>query len=160
MVVVSDWDNLESTVDLLQSLKGLLAAPAIRQQVELAEDSEELFRRIDNECASIWEMYMYIGVKEEEINPYLTELTPENLKQITEANSDIKLMCVRSLSDVAAKSLGRHKGSLWLDELNSLSDAAAGNLVKHEGSLYLDLDALPESAAEILRQHPSYRDDE
>jgi len=37
-----------------------------------------------------------------------------------------------------------------------LSDAAAESLGKHEGSLSLDLDELPDSAAEILRQHPSF----
>ena len=49
-------------------------------------------------------------------------------------------------------------GDLYLSGLTSLSDAAAESLSGHEGSLSLDLDALPESSAEILRQHPSFQD--
>jgi len=49
-------------------------------------------------------------------------------------------------------------GDLYLSGLTSLSDAAAESLSGHEGSLSFDLDALPESSAEILRQHPSFQD--
>ena len=61
-----------------------------------------------------------------------------------------------SLSDLAAESLRKHEGSLYLNGLTCLSDAAAESLGNHEGSLSLDLDELPDSAAEILRQHPSF----
>ena len=58
---------------------------------------------------------------------------------------------------MAAESLSKHQGGyVSLAELTSLSDAAAESLSKHEGDLNLDLDELPESAAEILRQHPSF----
>ena len=66
-----------------------------------------------------------------------------------------------SLSDTAAERLGKHKKkglSLW--GLTSLSNAAAQSLAAHQGDLGLELDEFPESAAEILRQHPSFQDDE
>jgi len=37
-----------------------------------------------------------------------------------------------TISDAAAKSLGKHKGNLSLNGLTSLSDAAAESLGKHE----------------------------
>ena len=66
-----------------------------------------------------------------------------------------------SLSDTAAERLGKHKKkglSLW--GLTSLSNAAAQSLAAHQGDLGLELDELPDSAAEILRQHPSFQDDD
>ena len=66
---------------------------------------------------------------------------------------------LKDLSDAAAESLSKHEGEyLVLDGLTSLSDAAAESLSKHEGELALDLETLPDSAAEILRQHPSFQD--
>jgi hypothetical protein len=41
-----------------------------------------------------------------------------------------------------------------------LSDAAAESLSRHKGELYLDLDNLPESAAAILRKHPSFAEED
>jgi hypothetical protein len=65
-----------------------------------------------------------------------------------------------NLSDAAARGLGKYNGrGLDLNGLTSLSDAAAESLSKHKGALRLDLDALPESAAEILRQHSSFQDE-
>ena len=64
------------------------------------------------------------------------------------------------LSDAAAESLSRYDGELQLSGLTSLSDAAAESLSRHEGKLYLRLNNLPASAAEILRQHPSFQGDE
>ncbi len=49
---------------------------------------------------------------------------------------------------------------LSLDGLTSLSDAAAESLSRHEEELGLDLDNLPESAAAILRKHPSFADED
>ena len=79
----------------------------------------------------------------------------ENLSKHEET---LSLDGVTELSDAAAESLGKHDGYLKLDGLASLSDAAAESLSNHKGSLSLDLDALPESAAGILRQHPSFQD--
>jgi len=47
----------------------------------------------------------------------------------------------------------------FLDGLTSLSDAAAESLSRQKGSLYLEFDNLPASAATILRQHPNFRDE-
>ena len=49
---------------------------------------------------------------------------------------------------------------LYLSSLTKLSHAAAENLSKHEGDLDIDLDELPESAAQILRNHPSFADED
>ena len=71
----------------------------------------------------------------------------------------LHLRGLTSLSDTAAERLSKHEGKcLTLSGLASLSDAAAGSLVTHEGELALDLEKLPESAAEFLRQHPSFQD--
>ena len=48
--------------------------------------------------------------------------------------------------------------SVDLSEFTEVDDDAAESLSKHEGSLSMDLEKLPESAAEILRQHPSFQD--
>ena len=61
-----------------------------------------------------------------------------------------------SLPGAAAESLSKCEGHLNLGDLTRLSDAAAESLSRHKGGLYLDLDKLPESAAEILRQHPRF----
>ena len=44
--------------------------------------------------------------------------------------------------------------------LTSLSDAAAESLSYHDGDLEIDLDDLPESAADWLRTHPSFADED
>ena len=44
-------------------------------------------------------------------------------------------------------------------EFTMVADAAAESLSKHEGNASLDLDKLPDSAAEILRQHSPFTDD-
>jgi len=49
--------------------------------------------------------------------------------------------------------------SVDISEFTELDDDAAESLSKHEGWLSLYLDALPESAAEILRQHSSFQDE-
>ena len=54
----------------------------------------------------------------------------------------------------------KHDGQLNLPGLTSLSDAAAESLGKHGGRLSLRLNNLPASAAEILRQHPSFQEDD
>ena len=81
-------------------------------------------------------------------------------KSLSKYEGDLYLDGLTSLSDAAAKSLSKHEGDLNLDGLTSLSDAAAKSLSKHEGDLSLDLDDIPESAASILRQHPSFAEEE
>ena len=65
------------------------------------------------------------------------------------------------LTDDVADWLSRHRGEcLCLNGLTELSDAAAESLSRHEGHLDIDLDELPESAAAILRKHPSFADED
>jgi len=60
----------------------------------------------------------------------------------------------KSIADVAAEALAKHKGILLLDGLTTLSDAAAKALAKHEGELCLDgLKTLSDAAAEALGKH-------
>ena len=90
-----------------------------------------------------------------------TELDDDAAESLSRYRSPLSLKGLTSLSDAAAESLGKHEGSnLYLDGVTSLSDAAAESLSKHKGELSIDLDELPESAAEILRQHPSFQDDD
>ena len=91
----------------------------------------------------------------------LTELSDAAAESLSKHEGYLYLNGLTSLSDAAAESLGKHEGSnLYLDGVTSLSDAAAESLSKHKGELSIDLDELPESAAEILRQHPSFQDDD
>jgi hypothetical protein len=53
-----------------------------------------------------------------------------------------------------------HEGSISFESITGLSDAAAETLSKHKGELYIDLDELPDSAAAILRKHPSFADED
>jgi len=55
-----------------------------------------------------------------------------------------------------AESLSKHKGDRLSLGLSSLSDAAAESLSKHKGELAIPLRKLSDSAAWILRNHPSF----
>ena len=87
-------------------------------------------------------------------------LTEEIAEQFLADEESVNLKEFTALDDDAAESLSKHKGDLWLNGLTSLSDAAAESLSKHEGKIVLDLDDLPTSVVEILRQHPIFQDDE
>ena len=50
--------------------------------------------------------------------------------------------------------------SVDLSEFTAIEDDAAESLGKHEGDLKVDLYELPESAAQILRNHPSFADED
>jgi hypothetical protein len=80
------------------------------------------------------------------------------------AGDRLSLNGLASLADAAAESLSKHafklSGGLTNLRLTSLSDLAAESLSKREGGLELELDNLPASASKILRQHPSFQDDE
>lgn len=64
------------------------------------------------------------------------------------------------VSVTAAESLSKYEGCLFLYDLTILSEAAAESLSKHAGELYLPLNNLPESAAKILRIHPSFAEED
>ena len=90
-----------------------------------------------------------------------TEVDDDAAESLSKHEGGLSLDGLTSLSDAAAESLSKHKGSwLGLDGLTNLSDAAAESLSKHEGRLYLRPYNLPASAAEILRQHRSFQNDD
>lgn len=109
---------------------------------------------------------------------YFTELSDAAAESLSKHQGPLALDDLRSLSETAAESLSKHQGTLglsgltelsdaaakslsklhgWLDlnGLTKLSDAAAESLSKYHGVLFLFLNRLPESAAAILRKHPS-----
>jgi len=99
----------------------------------------------------------------------LTSLSNAAAESLSKGNGNLYLQNLTSLSDAAAESLSKRNksmiiiGSVWvtldLNGLTSLSDTAAESLTKYEGSLVLELDNLPDSAAKILRQHPSFQNE-
>ena len=65
-----------------------------------------------------------------------------------------------SIDDKAAGLLTKREGDLCLGDLVTLSDGAAELLSEYEGNLIIELNSLPESAAAILRKHPSFADED
>ena len=81
----------------------------------------------------------------------LTELSDAAAVSLGQHEGEyISLNGLTELSDAAAKSLGQHEGILVLNGLTSLSDTAAQHLANHP-NLSINLDNLPASAAQILR---------
>jgi len=62
----------------------------------------------------------------------------------------LELNSLTSITDQQTESLSKNKGTLSLYGLTVLSDTAADHLAKHP-DLTINLDNLPESAAQILR---------
>ena len=87
-------------------------------------------------------------------------LTKEIAKQFLESVNLVALSEFTAIEDEAAESLSKHEGDLFLDGLTILSDAAAESLSKYKRDLSLSLDNIPESAASILRQHPSFAEED
>ncbi len=86
----------------------------------------------------------------------LTSLSDAAAESFSNHKGRLSLRSLTSLSEAAAESLSKNQGGLSLFGLTSLSDAAAKSLSKHEGGLSLNLENLSESAADILREHPSF----
>ena len=100
-----------------------------------------LFEGVLNQIFSNWESFARrYGV-----------LTEEIAEQFLEDDSSVHLSEFTAIEDAAAESLSGHEGDLELDGITFLSDAAANSLSKHEGEIRVNLDALPKSAAKILR---------
>ena len=84
----------------------------------------------------------------------------ELAKAFLDDPGNVDLSKATTITDEAAEALSG-EGDLYLNGLTSLSDSGAKLLLRHvEGGLSLDLDELPDSAAEILRQHPSFQEDD
>jgi hypothetical protein len=90
----------------------------------------------------------------------LTSLSDAAAESLSKCEGILSLNGLTSLSDAAAESLSKCEGILFLSGLTSLSDAAAESLSKHKGHFWLSLDNIPESAATILRQHPSFAEED
>ena len=100
----------------------------------------------------------------------LTSLSDNAAASLSKYKGDLELGNLPKLSDTAAESLSKHAGTssmgggpsaLGLYGLQYLSDAAAESLCGRKGPFcYMDLDELPESAAAILRKHPSFADED
>ena len=63
-----------------------------------------------------------------------------------------------AIEDEAIEVFSEKRCALDLNGLTSLSDAAAESLSKHKGTFYLKSKNLSKSAADILRLSPSFRD--
>jgi hypothetical protein len=92
----------------------------------------------------------------------LTSLSDAAAESLSKYKGDsLDLLSLISLSDAAAENLRKYKGDeLQLKGLTSLSDSAAASLSECIGDLNIDLDDLPDSAAAILRKHPSFADED
>ena len=88
----------------------------------------------------------------------LTGLGGKAAQALGNLGGDLTLSELVELSDAAAQGLSCHQGELKLLSLSKLSDAAAKSLVSHPGALVICFDDLTETAAEILREHPSFAD--
>ena len=64
------------------------------------------------------------------------------------------------LTKEIAKQFLENVNSVKLSEFTAIEDEAAESLSKHKGNLDLSLDNIPESAAAILRQHPSFAEED
>ena len=82
-------------------------------------------------------------------------ITATAAEELSHHSGTIRLNGVTVLTDGAAKWLGAHRGALYLSGVVQLSDVAAAHLVVHEGELHINLRQIPQSAASILRRHPT-----
>lgn len=89
----------------------------------------------------------------------LPELSDSAADSLSKHQGALYLKGLGSLSDAAAESLSKHQHNLSMTQLQILSDEAARSLLKHP-DLELDLTIVSESAATILREHPSLCDSE
>ena len=80
----------------------------------------------------------------------LTELSDAAAESLGKHEGGLSLAGLTLLSDPVAESLSKHQGWLQLYGLTELSDTGAGHLAKHP-NLTINLDNIPESAAQILR---------
>ena len=80
----------------------------------------------------------------------LTELSDAAAESLSKHKGELGLYGLTELSDAAADSLSQCEGGLDLSGLTELSDSAAERLSKCQ-NVGIDLDNLPPSAAQILR---------
>ena len=84
----------------------------------------------------------------------VTAFSQGALAELVNDDYFIDLDGLTTLSDAAAKLLGKHRKPLYLNGLTQLSDASAKSLGKHDGSLFLGgLTELSDASAESLSKH-------
>ena len=81
-----------------------------------------------------------------------SDISDDMLKVLAKSKNDLDLGLTK-LSDLAADSLSKCKGDLFLDGLSELSDASAESLSKQKGVLSLGLTKLSDASAESLSKH-------
>ena len=141
-------DNAAETLSMRRWLLDI-PAPSIHQEV-LACGHLNLSGLIELSDAAAKSLSKLKGTGLSLVLCGLTELSDAAAESLSKLKGDLNLDGLTELSDAAAKHLGKHEGLLALDGLKSLSDVAAESLAKHP-NLSINLDNLPASAAQILR---------
>ena len=67
----------------------------------------------------------------------LTDITPEVVHELVQANCSLGLAGLSSISEDVAAELGQHSGILTLTGLQTLSEKSARHLIHHEENLRL-----------------------
>lgn len=91
---------------------------------------------------------------------FLISISDAAAESLSRHNGFLFLNGLTALTDNAAESFSKHQDWLSLAAVRALSNSAARSLLKHTSHFSLNLKALPQSAADILRQHASFSDDE
>ena len=124
-------------------------------------DNSNLYVNLDNLPASAAQILGSLELSPEKAYEFLTG-TLLFISQFTEINDEAATILSRcdkpklimnsitSLTDQSAQALSEYEGDLRLLSVKELSDTAAGHLAKHP-NLTINLDNLPASAAQILR---------
>ena len=91
--------------------------------------------------------------------PWITDLTDEVAREFRQHDCPLAFPGLTALSDEVAEILGQYTSGLSLQNLAELSDNAADGLSRrYAEGLKLNLDNLPDTAVQILRDN-GYRDD-
>jgi ankyrin repeat protein len=90
----------------------------------------------------------------------LQEVSVDVVKALTEHEGELLLNGIMEISDDAAEAISHHRGGIAMTNLEQITPAGAECLKRLEGFLQLQLQYIPEESASILRQHPSFADDD
>jgi ankyrin repeat protein len=90
----------------------------------------------------------------------LREVSVDVAKSLAEHEGEFQLNGIMEISDEAAEAISGHRGGLAMTNLEQITPTGAECLKRLEGALQLQLEYIPEESASILRQHPSFADDD
>lgn len=90
----------------------------------------------------------------------LSEVSVDVVTALAEHECELLLNGITELSDAAAEAVSHHRGRLAMGNLEQISPNGAEWLKRHEGGLELEFDYIPEESVSILRQHPSFADND